>query len=122
VQVLYRINIDWIDAIRFTYFVELLGGPDGFAVGWGEDIVLSVARGLHLHALYLHPHTVARYGQLGRIAVLVRPSTGEPLAVSSDGSRTGWWKQAEVREGLLYRLHETPFYLVNGGAAEAFLP
>ena len=117
-------NSEWIDELTFTYYVLVRqkGGAQPMLLK-GEVTYINIAKGRGLLAdIFLHPSTLARYGEVDRVAVLVS-TRGQLLAGESlPTSNQRWWEQLPPTEGLLLSRQQTPFAMVNFDDYEAIKP
>ncbi len=117
-------NNEWLDELTFTYYVlvrKKAGEQPKLLKGDVTYINIAKGRGL-LADIFLHPSTVARFGNVDRVAVLVsyrgQILAGESLPASSQR----WWEQLPPTEGLLLNRQQTPFAMVNFDDYEAIKP
>ena len=121
ITVNYETHSDWIDDLTFTYYVLTKDKQGKFHLFKGDVTYVNLAKGKHLSDMYLHPSTVARYGGVERVAVLIA-SQGRMLAMDSQPrSASRWWEQSPVPpvDGLVLNRMQTPFAMVNFDDYEA---
>jgi hypothetical protein len=117
----YDTSPEWMDDLTFTYYVLVKSKAGKYGLFKGEVTYINVARGKHLSDVYLHPSTLARFGVVERVAVIVT-SQGRVLAMESlPASKARWWEQSPVPpvDGLVLNRMETPFAMINFDDYEA---
>ncbi len=116
---------DWIDEITFTYYIVLRNrraaeGEQEYNLFRGETTYVNVAsmrRGQS--AVFLHPSTVERYGDLFRVGVVIT-SQGRVLGMAGNpDSDQRWWEQLPPRTGFVLNRMLTPFAMINFDDYEA---
>lgn len=120
---------EWMDEATFTYYVLVRSkkaepGKNPLTLFKGEVTYINIERGRHKSDIYLHPSTVARFGDVERVAVVV--NVGGRL-VAMDGQPTGtaqqrWWEQLSPMDGYLLNRMQTPFAMINFDDFEAVKP
>lgn len=122
VNTTYDTAPDWVDDITFSYFVLITGKSPGQPRNTllsGDVTYVNVQKGRHLSDMYLHPSTLARYGEVERVAVIVRVQ-GRVVAMASEpSSPQRWWEQLTPVQGLVLNRMETPFAMINFDNYEA---
>lgn len=117
----YKTAPDWLDELTFTYYILVKGKEAGakFTLFRGEVTYVNVQRGDHKSDMYLHPSTLARYGDVERVAVVVS-AQGRIVAMESlPASQTRWWEQLAPTDGYALNRMQTPFAMVNFDDYEA---
>ena len=120
---------EWVDEATFTYYVLLKAkraeaGRSPFTLFKGEVTNVNIARGKHKGDIYMHPSTLARFGDIERVAVMVNVG-GRMVALDGQPSGTAqqrWWEQLAPMEGYLLNRMQTPFAMVNFDDYEAIKP
>lgn len=120
---------EWIDEAVFTYYVAVKArkpepGKNPITVFKGEVSYINIERGKHKSDIYLHPSTVARFGDVERIAVEVRVG-GAVVAregMPAGSANTRWWESFSPLEGYLLNRMQTPFAMLNFDDYEAVKP
>lgn len=120
---------NWLDEATFTYYVAMLNknpepGANPRTFFKGEVSYINIARGKHRSDIYLHPSTVARFGDIERMAVIVTVG-GRVVALDGIPSNTAqqrWWEQVAPQGGYLLNRSETPFAMLNFDDYEAVKP
>jgi hypothetical protein len=109
----YETAPEWVDEVEFTYYVLVKNtkNPKGppQTVFKGSVTYINVEKGRHKSDMFLHPNTLARYGEVQAVAVMVNV---EGRLVALDGKpRTNerWWERLAPMDGLLLPRSETPF-------------
>jgi hypothetical protein len=124
VNVSYETTPEWIDDVTFTYYIvtqSKTGGkkPTMFR---GEVTYVNVQKGKHESDMYLHPSTIARYGEAQRVGVVIS-SQGRVLAMESmPASNQRWWEQVTPQDGYVLNRMQTPFAMMNFDVYEAIKP
>jgi hypothetical protein len=73
----------------------------------------------HKSVAYLHPSTLARYGEVQAIAVVIYEQ-GRPVAMESrPASKKRWWENYTPVKGYVRNRMETPFAMINFDDYEA---
>lgn len=120
VQTEFASRPEWIDTLTFTYYVLLEDGE----LEEGESSRLKLFSGSVTYvdvaatmdgksAVYLHPSTLARHGQLKAVAVVVSVPGRELAVAMNPETQTRWWTEMPAREGLVFSRGRSPFALVN---------
>lgn len=119
---------EWIDEMTFTYYIVLRNRrpPEGeaeFNLFRGEVTYVNIARTrTGQSTVFLHPSTVARYGDVERVGVVIS-SQGRVLAMASNpASDQRWWEQLPPRAGFVLTRMQTPWAMVNFDDYEAVKP
>lgn len=125
----YDTDPEWVDEATFTYYVlvkarQQTAGRSPFTLFKGEVTYINIEKGRHRSDIFIHPSTIARYGDVERVAVQV--SVGGRL-VAMDGLPQGsasqrWWEQLNPQEGYLLNRMQTPFAMINFDDYEAVKP
>lgn len=125
----YDTDPDWVDEAAFTYYVLLkakaqTAGRSPFTLFKGDVTYINIQKGKHKSDIFLHPSTLARYGDVERVAVQV--NVGGRL-VAMDGLPQGtaaqrWWEQMSPLDGYLLNRMQTPFAMMNFDDYEAVKP
>ncbi|MBN1269252.1 MAG: hypothetical protein JXB04_06680 [Kiritimatiellae bacterium] len=112
---------DWIDEVTFQYFV-LVRGKEARArptVLKGEITYVNVEKGnRHQSVAYLHPSTLARYGEVERMAVGVT-YRGQTIWETNPSGAQRWWEELPPVSGYILNRMETPFAMINFDDYEA---
>ena len=122
----YETDPEWLDAVEFTYYalVRNTKNPKGppQTLFKGDATYINVQKGRHKSDMFLHPSTLARFGEVQAVAVLVKVE-GRLVAVESKpSSRERWWEQLAPVEGLLLNRGQTPFAPLYFDDYEAMRP
>lgn len=129
VEVIYDTDPEWVDEISFTYYVVVkakqpIPGRSAFTLFKGDVTYINVEKGRHRSDIYLHPSTLARFGDVERVAALV--SVGGRLVgmegLPSGSTSTRWWEQLPPQDGYLLNRTQTPFAMINFDDYEAIKP
>jgi hypothetical protein len=117
----YRTAPEWIDELTFTYYILVRAktGAQKFTLFKGDVTYVNIQKGDHKSDIYLHPSTLARYGDVERVAVVVN-AQGRVVAMESlPSSNTRWWEQLTPVEGYALNRLQTPFAMINFDDYEA---
>lgn len=122
----YDTDAEWTDELTFTYYVLLRGkdpkGPrQSLLRGKVTYVNIEAGRG-HKSDVYLHPSTLARFGDVEMVAVLIE-ANGRLLAGESlPKAKVRWWEQMSPQDGLVLNRMQTPFAMINFDDYEAVKP
>ena len=116
---------EWMDDLTFTYYIVTEGktGTTKFTLFRGDVTYVNVQKGKHKSDMYLHPSTIARFGVVQRVGVVIS-SQGRVLAMESLPS-TGsprWWEQLTPQDGYVLNRMQTPFAMIYFDDYEAIKP
>ena len=115
IQVAFDTAPEWMDQIDFTYYavVKSKKGKEKYTLFRNSLSYVNIEKGSHESVMYLHPSTLERYGDVERVAVILRVN-GQVAAIESDPpSSQRWWEQLPPLDGYLLNRLETPFALIN---------
>jgi len=122
INVQYETAPDWTDEIVFDYYVLLKGKnpkQPKHTLLTGHVSYINVEKGKHLSDMYLHPSTIARYGEVQGVACVVKVQ-GRTVAIGTQpSSKQRWWEQLTPQPGLLLDRYQTPFAMINFDDYEA---
>lgn len=118
----YETAPDWVDELTFTYYVLIRGKtpqqPKNTLLV-GDVTYVNIQKGRHLSDMYLHPSTLARYGDVQGVAVIVKQQ-GKVLTISSEpATQQRWWEMLAPISGLVLNRMQTPFAMINFDDYEA---
>ena len=121
----YETAPEWMDDLTFTYYImcENKTGATKFTMFRGEVTYVNVQKGKHKSDMYLHPSTIARFGVVQGVGVVIS-SQGRVLAMESLPS-TGsprWWEQLTPLDGYALNRMQTPFAMIYFDDYEAIKP
>jgi len=121
----YETAPEWLDDLTFTYYIvtESKTGASKFTLFRGEVTYVNILKGKHKSDMYLHPSTIARFGAVQRVGVVIS-SQGRVLAMESLPS-TGsprWWEQLTPQDGYVLNRMQTPFAMIYFDDYEAIKP
>lgn len=113
---------EWLDELTFSYYVLIQGRtpqqPKNTLLV-GEVTYVNIQKGRHLSDMYLHPSTLARYGDVKGIAVIIKQQ-GRVLTISSEPpTQQRWWEMLAPVSGLVLNRMQTPFAMINFDDYEA---
>lgn len=113
----YDCEQDWLDEVTFQFYVAVRGKTRDVppvSLFRGEVTYINVAKGRRLIAdMFLHPDVLARFGELERVAVLMR-ADGRVVDMKGKPEITArWWEQFSPVEGVLMTRDRTPFLLID---------
>jgi len=121
----YETAPEWMDDLTFTYYIvaESKTGKTKFNLFRGDVTYVNIQKGKHKSDMYLHPSTIARFGAVQRVGVVIS-SQGRVLAMESLPS-TGsprWWEQLTPLDGYALNRMQTPFAMMYFDDYEAIKP
>lgn len=113
----YETAPEWLDDVQFTYYVlvkakQPLPNEPPQRLFKGDVSYINVAQGKHKSDMYLHPSTLARFGDVQAIAVLISVQGRLVAMESKPASQQRWWEQLQPQEGLLLNRMQTPFAML----------
>lgn len=120
-RTLYETDPEWIDQIDFRYYVLVRGkkGEKKVRLLRGEVSYVNVAKGRHESVMYLHPSTLARYGEVERVAVVVSVQ-GQVVDIAGEPKpKRRWWEEFSPQDGYVLNRMETPYAMINFDNYEA---
>ena len=121
VNTIYETDPEWVDEALFTYYVVVKSkqGPTKFTLFKGEVTYVNIQKGKHKSDIYLHPSTLARFGDVERVAVVISIQ-GRPVAMESlPSSNRRWWEELPPVDGYVLNRMQTPFAMINFDDYEA---
>lgn len=123
----YDTEPDWLDDIQFTYYVLVRAknprpNEPPQRLFKGEVSYINVAKGRHKSDMYLHPSTLARFGDVQAIAVLISVQGRLVAMESKPASNQRWWEQLQPQDGVLLNRMQTPFAMLYFDDYEAVKP
>jgi hypothetical protein len=124
VNVYYETAPEWIDDLTFTYYIvtQHKAGEQKFTLFRGEVTYVNVQKGKHKSDMYLHPSTIARYGEVQRVGVVIT-AQGRMLAMESlPANNQRWWEQLTPLDGYALNRMQTPFAMIYFDDYEAIKP
>ncbi len=120
-----RPEVEWLDDATFTYYIVLRNrrpaeGDREINLFRGDVNYVNIPRERGLQsAVYMHPRTLARYGEVERVAVVIS-SQGRMLAIASaPDTDERWWERLPPRTGYVLNRMQTPFAMINFDSFEA---
>jgi len=129
IKVLYDTRLEWTDQLTFHYFVLMLTSDPAasktkYTLLEGDVTYIDVPRGNnHESVVYLHPNTLARFGEVVACAVEINvggQSYEKTDITAKSGLRPGkWWTAiagdptVTVKAGYIRERGDTPFALVD---------
>jgi hypothetical protein len=114
VTVEYDTAPEWIDELVFTYYALFQGfdeeaDRDVMRLCKGKVTCVNIPRGRsHRGAMWLHPHTVERYGELRYLAVVIEQDGKVVGSISEPESETPWWERFQPIGGVFYNRYQLP--------------
>jgi hypothetical protein len=122
----YDTKPEWVDDITFKYYVLVKdkSGDVGNrqALFSGEVSYINVEKGKHKSDMYLHPSTIARFGEVQAVAVMVSVQGRVEAIESLPASNERWWEKLTPVEGMLLNRMQTPFAMLYFDDYEAVKP
>ena len=109
IEVDYKSRVEWADELVIQFYilteknVVLKGGQTQMNVQDGKR---------HIATAYLHPNTVARFGAIQKIAVVILYHGQEQdLAQWPMRTKKDWWNSGKTIEGQIKNVFQTPFII-----------
>jgi hypothetical protein len=116
---------EWMDDLTFTYYImcENKTGATKFTLFRGDVTYVNVQKGKHKSDMYLHPSTIARFGVVQGVGVVIS-SQGRVLAMESLPATLSprWWEQKTPQDGYVLNRMQTPFAMIYFDDYEAIKP
>jgi hypothetical protein len=115
IAVKYQTAPDWIDELNFRYYAlvkvkQPAPGQPAYVCFSGAVDYVNIAKGSHEADIYLHPSTLARFGDVEQVAVQVF-AKGQ-LVGMEPANPVRFWEQLPPQSGFLLNRMETPFAMV----------
>ncbi len=118
---------EWLDQLDFQYYVLVKAkkGKKEFTLFRGDITNVNIEKNAgtggsrHKSVAYLHPSTLARYGDVERLAVVIRHQGRLVGMESKPKSNARWWEQLTPVTGYVLNRLETPFAMINFDDYEA---
>lgn len=122
----YDTDAQWTDELSFTYYVlvknkDPKGPPRTLFRGKVTYVNIEKGRG-HKSDVYMHPSTLARYGDVEAVAVLIESGGRLVSSESLPASNKRWWEQLSPVDGMVLNRMQTPFAMINFDDYEAVKP
>jgi hypothetical protein len=111
----------WVDELTFDYYL-LMKRDDVHVLLPGSVTYVNVPEAEDLRSMvYLHPTTLARFGEIDAVMVIVQERGVRGAEAAVPEPRMRWWEQAQVPriDGLVLSRIETPFGVINAGELPA---
>jgi hypothetical protein len=130
-RAVYETAPDWTDDITVTFYAlfKIDSAHDSqadpskrYLLLQGEMSYINLDRGTHNAFMFIHPDTLERYGDVERIAVLLRHKGQDAGSMSDPKAQEGWWTQLKPVAGQLLSRDRTPFNNVNRGYYDMMKP
>jgi len=109
-------HAEWSDELNLVCYMLLRSkvattGPRQTLLR-GEVTLINIPKGKHKYEWYVHPGTLARYGEPEAVAVLINRQ-GQLVAMTSQPpDHKRWWEELTPLNGMALRRSETPFSLL----------
>ncbi len=121
----YETAPEWMDDLTFTYYImcENKTGATKFTLFRGDVTYVNIAKGKHKSDMYLHPSTIARFGVVQGVGVVIS-SQGRVLAMESLPASLSarWWETRTPQDGYVLNRMQTPFAMIYFDDYEAIKP
>lgn len=125
ILVQYDTEPEWLDELTLIYYVLMRprGVPQKPPVLFrGEVTYVTIEKGRHFSDVYLHPSTLARYGDVEAVAVLAN-IRGQLVSMQSQPqTQQRWWEQLAPVDGFVLNRMHTPFAMLDFDVYEALKP
>ncbi len=123
----YDTEPEWLDEATFTFYVVLKSSGNSDAPPYtllkGEVTYVNIEEGRRHEAdMFIHPSTLARYGDVERVAVLVNVGGRVVAMESKPSSKARWWEQLSPQTTLMLNRLQTPFAMLNFDNFEMIKP
>ncbi|MCX6997977.1 MAG: hypothetical protein NTV49_13055 [Kiritimatiellaeota bacterium] len=117
VAVYFDTHQDWTDDLNLICYVLLRSksagpGPRQVLLR-GEVSLMNIPKGKHKYEWYVHPGTLARYGEPEAVAVLINRQGQLVGMLSNPPDSKRWWEALTPQNGLVLRRQDTPFDLLS---------
>jgi hypothetical protein len=112
---LYETEPAWLEEAKFTFFVLVRSKEPNtppVTVFRGEVTYINIEKGRHKADIFMHPSTLARFGAVERVAVVVNAG-GRTIIETDPPSNQRWWEQLNPVDGYLLHRLRTPFAMLN---------
>lgn len=124
ITVEYDTAPEWIDELEFRYYVlmKTQKGRTQHILFRGDVTYVNIEKNMatrHKSAVYIHPSTLARYGEVERIAVLIYHEGRLEDMESDPSTKQRWWEQLTPQRGYILNRMQTPFAMINFDDYEA---
>lgn len=115
----YDTELPWTDELTFTFYVQVENTKNPKApkesLFKAKVTYVNIEKGKnHKSDVYLHPSTLARFGEIKQVAVLVDVNG---KMVAGDGLPKNptkrWWEAMSPTEGVLLNRNQSPFAMLN---------
>ena len=113
----YETAADWTDELEFTFYVLVKNtkhpksAPPQSLFKQTVSYV-NIEKGRHKADVFLHPNTIARYGEVQAVAVQVNMQGLKVAEQGKPDTKERWWEKLPPTDGLLLPRSETPFAAV----------
>ena len=122
----YETKPEWTDEVTFKYYVLVKdkSGEVGArqSLFSGEVTYINIEKGKHKSDMYLHPSTIARFGDVQAVAVMVSVQGRVEAIESLPASNERWWEKLTPVDGMLLNRMQTPFAMLYFDDYEAVKP
>ena len=124
-EFLYDTDAEWMDEATFTCYVLLENkDPKGrpYTLLRNKISYVNIEKGRsHKGEMYVHPSTIARFGDVKAVAVLADVNGRVVSGDAYPPARNKWWEQQQLPpvDGLLLNKAQTPFALIAFDDIEA---
>jgi hypothetical protein len=126
IETQYETKPDWVDELSFKYYVAVKAKDGGkgpkYVLFSGDVTYINIEAGKHKSDMYIHPSTLARYGDVERVAVVISVQGRMEAMESLPASNQRWWEQLTPVDGMLLNRMQTPFAMLYFDDYEAVKP
>jgi hypothetical protein len=110
-------HMEWTDDLDFRCYVLLKPRP-GASGGKvmllrGDTTLVNVAKGKHKCDFFVHPSTLARYGEVDSVAVVISKSEQVIGMLSQPPSAKRWWEDFQPVPNMVLKRGDTPWALIT---------
>ena len=115
----YKTNAKWLNMVEFKFYAQLGRGKKAIIVSDNCKYINVQKGNIHYAVMYIHPNTLARYGDVERAVVEVwsEDALQKRDYYPSKPSKK-WWEKLEPLKGLLLNSHFVPFSIQTPDIAE----
>ncbi|MCX7008338.1 MAG: hypothetical protein NTY53_14005, partial [Kiritimatiellaeota bacterium] len=112
-------HMEWMDDLDFRCYVLLKAKPGAGAGAAqhmllrGDTTLVNIAKGKHKCDFFVHPSTMARYGEVEAVAVVVSKADQVIGMLSQPPSAKRWWEDYQPVPNMVLKRSDTPWAMIN---------
>ena len=123
IQSEYETAMKWTDELKFTYYVLMENREERQRKLFrGVVTNIDIEEGKHLSAVYMHPSTLKRHGEVKSVALIIQYQGRTELIESEPKAKRRWWEEFTPIDGYILNRLQTPFMMRNFDNYEAIKP